>query len=373
MGTNTLARGTTFAFGSGFGFQPNMYRKDSGVLILERLAMFRSGTFRDSTGYQMTYDPLHMKQIVDNYEWLRDKKIFDDIPVRDGHPGWLIHGLEGNGKVVGWHDKVWTETLTAPHDDTEYDYILADIRITDPSAAASIENGTWRNRSAEIGRYTTNTEAEFWPVYMGVAYVDIPAVEGLKFSSSNTTPDRQVYVFMDSKETGVGTEPTTTTGQPQGTPLLGVTPAPQAFSINGQSLTDPVVVQNHITALEKFQAETVEGNRVAFVTGLAASNKILATQVDSLTAFAKGLNGEQFVAWQATFEAAPVQPVLGQHASGTTNPENTAQNQPTAAPAQEVTDLEVVKMHKHAGTPKAQIEAGASYKRLQAAGKAPVL
>lgn len=371
MGTNTLARGTTFAFSAGFGMQPNIYRKDSGILVVERFAVFRSGTFRDSTGYQMTYEGIHIKQMIDNHEHLRDNKLFDDIPVRDGHPGWIISGMEGSGKVIGWHDKVWSENLEAPHDGEKYDYVLTDIRITDPVAAASVENGTFRNRSAEVGRYTTNSEAEFWPVYMGVAYVDIPAVEGLKFSNSNTSPDRQVYVFMDSKETGVGTE-STTTGQPQGAPLLGVPIAPQAFSINGQSTTDPLTVQNHITVLEKFQAETVEGNRVAFVTGLAASNKIMATQVDGLTEFAKKLSGEQFAAWQATFETAAEQPVLGQHASGVTNPGNAAQNQ-TGAASQETTDLEVVKMHKHAGTPKAQIEAGASYQRLKAAGKAPTL
>lgn len=371
MSTKTLAKGTTFAFGSGFGLAPTMYRKDSGILVVERAAMFRSGTFRDSMGIQNTWESLHMKQIIDNYEHLRDNKLFDDVPVRDGHKGWLIRDLPGNGQVVGWHDKIWTENLEAPHDGEKYDYILADIRITDPEAAAKIESGTWRNRSAEIGTYVTNSEAEFWPVYVGVAYVDIPAVEGLKFSNSNTTtPDRQVYVFMDSKETSVGTEPTTT-GQPQApAPLLGVPAPTQSFSIDGQTSSDPVAVQAHITALEKFRSETAEANRSNYVTQLAASGKILATQVDGLTNFAKGLSDAQFAEWQKTYSDAPAQSVLGNHASGVTNPTGQAAA-PTAADAQLATDLEVYGMHKRAGTPLDQLKKMASYKRLEAANKLP--
>lgn len=372
MSARTLARGTTFAFGSGFGIAPNMFRKDSGVLVVERLAMFRSGTFRDSTGYQQTWETLHMKQIIDNYEHLSEKKIFTDVPVRDGHKGWLVHDLPGNGQVFGYHQKIWTEKLTAPHDDTEYDYILADIEVTDPAYAAKIENGTLRNRSAEIGMYVTNDEAEFWPVYMGVAYVDIPAVEGLRFSG-NQSRDPQVYVFMNSpaKETGV-TVTQTPAGQPQvpAAPLMGVPQPVQSYSINGATVSDPVAVQNHILALEQFRSETSEANRTNFVNGLAAANKILAAQVPSMIAFATALSPESYTAWVATFEVAPEQSVLGQHVSGVTNATGQAAT-PTPADAQVETDLGIVKMHRQAGTPAKQLEGMASYKRLLAAGKLP--
>lgn len=372
MSTKTLARGTTFAFGSGFGIAPTMYRKDSGLLVLERVAMFRSGTFRDSSGYQNTWETIHMKQLIDNYEHLRDKKIFDEIPVRDGHKGWLVRDLPGNGQVMGWHDKIWTEKLTAPHDDVEYDYILADIRITDPAYAAKVENGTLINRSAEIGGYTTNDEAEFWPVYMGVAYVDIPAVEGLRFSR-NETMDRQVYVFMDKKETGVGADQNPT-GQSTAVPAPLLTAPPQAFSINGASVTDPVAVQQHISALEEFQRGTAEAIRVDYVNGLATANKILASQVDGLVAFAKGLSAEQFAAWKTLQDGTAAPAALGVHGSGVTNAGNAAEGQAVSAADDKVNvDLEVVAMHRRTGTSVENIKKTASYKRLEAAGKAPVL
>jgi hypothetical protein len=377
MTTRTLSRGSTFAFGSGFGFAPTMFKKDNGSLVIQRAAMFRSGTFRDSLGIQNTWEGIHINQIISNYEHLRDSGIFTDIPVRDGHKGWLIHDTPGTGAVIGYHTKLWSEKLTAPHDGAEYDYLLADIEITDPVAAEKVQNGTFRNRSAEISPYVTNAEAEFWPVYVGVAYVDIPAVEGLKFSASGPEgSDRKVYVFMDNKETGVETQ-TATAGQPaaaQETPqLLGISQPAASFSINGQSTSDPVAVQSHITALENFRRETAEANRANFVTGLAAANKILATQVDSLTNFAKGLSDEQFAQWTATFDAVAPQSLVANHGGGVTNPGNAAESGQTAGDKQVDIDLETVKQHRRVGTKPEQIKQTASYKRLEAAGKAPAL
>lgn len=370
MSTLTLPKPSVFAFSTGFGLQPTQYRKDNGALVLQRVAVFRSGTFRDSMGYQSTWESIHMKQMIDNWNHLRDGKLFDDIPVRDGHPGWLIHGLPGNGKVVGWHTALATEKLKSPVDDTEYDYILADYEITDPEAAANIENGTWRNRSAEIGTYTTNSEAEFWPVYMGFAYVDIPAVEGLKFRGANGV--RVHAIQLDDKEIGVADNPTTAPGKTDsGLPFQLGGSAAQVYSINGQQITDPVAVQTHINTLEQFRRDTLEQNRKDFVTGLASNGKITATQVDSLAAFALGLSPEQYDSWTKTYEAAPALSVLQQHGVTVTNPTNTAQGNPQEEQLKiwEAT----VQQHKLAGTPKAAIEKTESYKKLVAAGRTPAL
>jgi hypothetical protein len=380
MSTATLSRASLFAFSTGFGLTPVLYRKDNGSLKMERVAVFRSGTFRDSAGIQATYEKLHIDQLVGNFNHLKDSGIFPDVPVRDGHPSWLVRGLPGNGKVVGYHDKVWTENLAAPHDGQNYDYVLTDMNITDPEAARSIENGTWRNRSAEIISYLSNTEAEYWPVLGGVAWVDIPAVEGLKFQSSNvgaaTGAARQMYVFME-KETGVGAEPNTTTApQPSAAPapaLLGVTPPAQVYSVNGSQVTDPAAVQAHITSLEMFRAETVEAGRKSFVSGLAAANKILASQVEGLEAFATSLTPDQFTAWSKTFDAAPVQPALANHAAGVTNPGNAAQ-QPVDEKAMKLdTAREIVANHRRAAMPAEQIKQTKSYKALVAAGETPDL
>jgi hypothetical protein len=372
-----------FNYANGFGFKPVMYAKDNGNLVLERVAVFRSGTFRDSMGYQNTWEKIHIKQMVDNFEHLRNNGTFDDVPVRDGHPGWLIHGLPGNGRVVGWHTSLQAEELEGPHDGVLYDYLFAALEITDPEARAQIENGTWRNRSAEIGTYVTNSEAEHWPVYMGVAYVDIPAVEGLKFSSSQGHASPKMYVMMD-RETGVGDTTTAPVTQP-GTPAQGATaalpfaapsaPAQQVFAVNGAQVTDPVAVQAHISALEKFRSDTTEQNRKDFVTALAAgtSPRIAATQVDALTEFALGLSPEQYESWTKTWGDAPVPSVLGNHGAGVTNHNNAAQSAPDPQADQISIWSETVRQHKLAGTPKAAIEKTDSYRKLVAAGQTPVL
>ncbi len=367
-------RGSAFSIGSGFGWKPTMFRKDNGALSVEGAAVFRSGTFRDSMGEQGTWEPLHIKQAVDNYNHLSSSGIFADVPVRDGHSGWIISNMPGNGRVVGYHTKLWNEQLTAPHDNQNYEYLLTNFDITDPRAAEQILNGTWRNRSAEMGTYRTNSEAEYWPVYMGVAYVDIPAVEGLKFSGNQPAATGRLFVFMDTKETGVATDtPGTPQGQAAPAALLGVPQPATSFSINGAATTDVVAVQTHITALERFRAETQESNRTDFVTSQVQAGKLLATQVDSMGAFAKSLTPEQFEAWKATFTAAPVTPLTANHGGGVSNPDNSAQSGVSAEDQAVANDLETVRMHRMAGTSSDKIKETASYKRLVVANKAPVL
>ncbi len=378
-------RPSLYNYSSGFGLKPVMYAKDNGRLVLERFAVFRSGTFADSMGIENTWEEIHIKNMVDNFKHLRDNGTFDDVPIRDGHPGWLIHGMDGNGKVVGWHTDLESEELESPHDGQKYHYLFGKIEITDPYARQQIENGTWRNRSAEIGTYVTNSKAEHWPVYMGVAFVDIPAVEGLKFSSPQGHATPKLYVMMD-RETGVGDTTAAPVNQPNaGAPAQGnaaalpfaapSAPAMQVYAVNGVQVSDPVAVQAHITALEQFRRDTTEQNRLNFVNGLAAgpNPRIAATQVEALGKFALGLTPEQYEAWTATWGEAPVPSVLGNHGAGVTNADNAAE-----APADPKADqIEVwkatVRQHALAGTPKAVIEKTASYKALVAAGQTPAL
>lgn len=375
MTAPTSLRATTFAVSNGFGFKPTMFKKNNGNLALERVAVFRSGTFRDSMGIQNTWEKIHIDQMLSNYKHLRDNNIFADVPVRDGHPGWLIHGLQGNGKVVGWHTNVYTEELASPHDGEKYHYILGDFEITDPEGQQQIENGTWRNRSAEIGNYTTNSEAEFWPVYLGVAYVDIPAVEGLRFSSPNGNV--KFYLMMD-KENGVGDTTSTTAapGQPTGQPVPALPfgsrdAAPQVYAVNGVQVSDPVAVQGHINTLEQFRKDTTEQNRKDFVTGLAHSKKIGANQIDALSAFALNLTPAQYADWVKTYGDAPVSSVLGNHGDGVTNANNAAQSDTKAD--QHLIWSETVKAHMMAGMSVEAVKNTASYKHLVAAGQTPQL
>lgn len=395
-----FSRRSMFAFSNEEfgGVKPKMHRTSSGGLVVEGVPVFRSGTFRDSRGVQATWEDIQIRQMVENYDYLKSKKILLEVPIRDGHPGWIVNGAPGMGQVIGWHSNLYSKKLEAPHDKQEYLYVLGDFEVTDPAAAEKVENGTFRNRSAEIGAYVTNNEAEFYPVYLGVAYVDLPAVEGLRFSGHSQAQDpagQQFFVFLDGfnfsqpKESGVTQSimPAVQAAAPPAAPAAQAAPAPaaQAFSffVNGAPTVDFTAVQTHITMLEKFRADTTEANRVAFVAGLSTSGRILATQVEATEAFAKSLNDEQYVAWSKTWEGAQSSPLVGQHAAGTPSAGGVAPQAPggmapqTATPAaadQKFADDEaIVRMHTMAGTPADKIKLSPAYKRLAAANRAPEL
>lgn len=365
--TNTLASGRgnaalLFAGNMARHIEPTVYRKDSGVLVVQGQPVFRSGTFRDSMGYQQTWEPLHMDQMAAHFEMLRNRGLFSDIPVRDGHPGFIARGMPGNGKVVGWHTGLVTRELES-HTGQKETFLLADYEITDPDARAAWENGTFRNRSSEVGEYTTNDEATFWPVYMGFAFVDIPAVEGLNSVSgfSQSASGRQYTILRESTVTGSTGTPQTSGGNPPQVPTIGL----QQFSINGAPTSDPLAVQAHITSLETFRSETLQSGRHSYVDGLATAGRILATQVDGFKAFATGLSDEQFAAWRTAMDVAPVVPALGLH--GAPAQQSTPGAPEDAKVVAEVDTLRnIVSMHSARGASPEEIKGLNSYKRLVA-------
>jgi hypothetical protein len=356
--------------------QPTMFRKDNGALVVQGQPVFRSGTFRDSMGIQSSWEPLHMQQMLANYEHLKNNSVLKDIPVRDGHPAFLVRGLPGTGKVVGWHTGLSTKILEMP-DGQKETFLLADYELTDPAAQASYENGTFRNRSAEVGGYMSNDEAEFWPVYMGFAFVDFSAVEGLNSASGfsynhgarlvQQVGDQKFTVLMEKEFPVTGT-PTSqiANGGIQAPPPPPVQPVqPMAFSVNGVPTSNPAEVQNHILALEAFRSETMESGRFSYVEKLATDGKLMAPQVDGMKAFAKSLTDEQFTAWKAGMDATPASPVLGNHGA---QPGQSAPTAPAEAAAQ--TKIEtlrnVVSMHTARGASVEEIKATSSYIQLVA-------
>lgn len=372
---------------------------DPGTLVLTGVPVFKAGTFRDSWGEQSTWSEEDLQMMVDNYAKLRDDFLFEDVPVRDGHPSFLMGLSPGAGEVIGWHSDIRLEKLEA-RDGNTYPYLVADMEITEPHAAGKIQRRTWRNRSSEIGTYRTNADVEYSPVYMGVAYVDIPAVEGLKVNGhskfSRETGNRfftmagRDFSVSDNPQNPPGTgtpptqpSPTTPPAQPPvtppatpptsppapGVPAPGVTPpAPHAapsqineFRVNGQPTTDFAAVQRHIASLEGFQKETVEQGRKDFVAKLSSDNKILAAAIPGTEAFALGLSAEQFTAWKATWEIAPGNPALanhGQQSGGTPN---------GTSPRDERIEVlkEQVAQHKRTGLAEDKLVQLGSYKELQ--------
>lgn len=323
MTTLSLPRARSFfTLSDGFGIKPNFYRKGSKrTLVVEHEAVFRSGTFRDSSGYQNTWEDIHMRQMLDNFNYLRNNKIFENVPVRLGHPGFLINGTPGTGAVAGWHTALVTETLKAPHDGNEYDYVFADYEILDGKAADDYEAGLLRSRSAEIIPYFTNNEAEFWPTYAGFAFVDIPAVEGLNFSRDTSTtqggdaPARVIVMF--DKEIPSMTTPVSGVPAPADRPALGGAPQAQAhvFAINGQPVQDYAAVQRHITVLETQASEARTVARQAFVNGLAQRGAILATAIESFSGAVARMDDETYDLFVKGYEGVGVLPVVAQHAA----------------------------------------------------------
>lgn len=389
-------------------------KTDDIVLLVSDMPVFRSGTFRDSMGFQHTWEDIHIHQMVSNFDYLVAQKVFEDIPVRKGHGSFLGDPMDS---LIGWHSTLTAEVRTSKHDGEEYTYLLAEYEIFDKEAQVHIEGGHWRNRSSEVGFYLTNSEAEFWPVYQGFAYVDIPAVEGLngfskalskqsKFSMmmeeevgdvtapAETSTDQSSDTSAASSEDGdtaadqptdnsasdgSGGTPTTPPSSPEpggspepSSPTPPSSPPPtgehsaqggvSAFTIGGKASTDPTEVQTYINSLEAAQKEQIAAVRASFVKALADSNKIPATQVDALTQHAQGLSPEQYATWSASYESVPASPLFEKHgAEGGDGAGGPATNAKDA----EINQLKgVVAMHERTMTPE-QVKGTKSYKRLQ--------
>ena len=392
-------------------------KSDDIVLLVSDMPVFRSGTFRDSMGFQHTWEDIHIHQMVSNFDYLLAQKVFEDVPVRKGHGSFLGDPMDS---LIGWHSGVKAEVRTSKHDGEEYTYLLAEYEIFDKEAQAHIEGGHWRNRSSEVGFYLTNAEAEFWPVYQGFAYVDIPAIEGLNGFSKALSKQSKFSMMMEEEVGEVTTTPTDTKDQgtdapsggtsentdtttppdgggdsppttPPSSPEPGGSPEPStptppsepsppagsdpvagthstspngvsSFTVGGKKVSDPAEVQNYINSLETAQQEQIAAARASFVKALAEGNKIPATQVDALTQHAQGLSPEQYTAWSASDESVPASPLFEKHGA---EGGDGAGGPATSAKDAEMQNLRgIVAMHERTMTPE-QVKETKSYKRLK--------
>lgn len=344
-GTPTLERMNVRLFQTGLGGSDYTFTKAAdGTAEVEGLKVFKAGTFRDSMGIQNTWDVEHLTQMVFNFDMLRERGVLPNVPVRADHSSSV-------DKLVGWINALRVDG----------NFLRADYKFTEPDAAEKFDRKTYLNRSAEIGLYETNDEAFYWPVFLGFAFVDLGAVEGLY-----SQPERKFTVITD-KETAVP-ESNTQTPPPApaglfNRPTAGGTEQPVTFSIGGRTVADPVAVQSHISVLEKFQSDAMEAARKGYIESLATDGKIAAPQVDGLKAFADTLSDEQFAAFRTTWDAAPKTGLFERHGNGVSNTDGKQGTTDTGQPT-EVEELEaVVAMHRRSGTP--NIEKLDSFKRLQ--------
>lgn len=382
---------TSFFLHSGYGLDENIkvYKGSNGNKIYKGVPVFRTGTFSDSMGYVQTWESLHLDQMIDNNSYLSKNLIVPQWPTRDGHSAYLLGGVQGRGNVVGWIQNMETKKLKSPlkNDDEKYTYLLNDYEVTEPYAQEKLDNGTWKHRSSEIGTYKTNNQVELAPTFMGFAFVDIPAVEGLNFSTPNrvrfyvdlgganftkekTTVDPTGTVVPDLPFHTAPSGNQTATPPAQHAAPNGGTPAPFTFSCNGVSLSDPTLVQAYINKFEAFMTEHRTATRQAFVNGLVVANKIPAPQEAEYFKHALTLNDEQYGFWCGTMSSGPVIGTLAAHGAGqATHGQQASPNAPVAPQTQAIQDAkDRIKMHRSAGTSQKVIETTPGWKLLQAAG-----
>lgn len=356
MSTSTLPlnrRSTVFARHLGNAsrkhFAESKSQPGKQALIIEGQPVFRSGTFRDSEGYEATWDKSHMDQMVFHFSMLGSNGIFSDVPVRKGHPdrGGIFGGESRNvmDELVGYVTSLKAEDRTNPVDGQTYTYLVADFEILEPEAQAKIESGLWRNLSAEIGPTFTNNNAEYWPVFSGVAYVDRPAVEGLKAHAAAT---HQITVITEEDmttstpsagpaipapaapaagQTAQHAAPAAPAAPAPAAPAAAPAAAPHAFTIAGQSVSDFAAVQavlDEVVDLRNFRQAAEENGREQFVNGLISANKIAVTQKDDALAYVKGLNTEQFAAYSKLMGGAPAVGMLANHGGMDNTPQTYA-------------------------------------------------
>lgn len=336
----------------------------AGTLVngsrLKDFKVFKSGTFKDSARIERTWTDDDLKQMVGHFGLLRGLNIVPNVPVRKNH-GRSIDDVIG-----------YIESLTF-----ENGYLLADIVFTEPDAANKFERGTFRNRSLEVGGYETNDESFYYPTVLGLAFVDLPAVEGL-FNQGNepvTTILLEDYEMADDNSSTDDNDDQETQDQDwlaaasyaQGLEDAARNFAPKTFTVNGASESNYTAVQAHIEQLEAFRTESISAGRTGFVDQLVAGNKLPAPQAETMKTLVETFTSDQFDAFKASYEAAPANTLFEKHGDGegtVTNPDGDTDTDP--AKDQYEVDAEVVSMHKKSGMPEEQIHNTDSYKRMVA-------
>lgn len=152
--------------------------------ILKNIEIFKAGIFK---GIEFKISAL--EKMVANFYVLKSHGIFDHVPVRSDHPGWLgevgvidrVGGYVKDLRVVGKK-------------------LVADVRITSKEMLEKIKEGSYVQRSAEIGNYRDNNGDTWIPCLWGFAWVDIPAVEGLSPTFSFSKDKNVDIVKLNSED-----------------------------------------------------------------------------------------------------------------------------------------------------------------------------
>lgn len=275
---------------------------DKGTLI-KNIEIFKAGTFKGIEFQQSALD-----KMVANFHFLKDHGTFPNVPVRADHAGWLgevgvidrVGGYVSDLRVVG-------------------SKLVADIRVTSDAMLSKIMEGSYINRSSEIGSYEDNKGNIYSPTLYGFAFVDIPAVEGLspKFSFSKDKNIKLINLNIMGEEIVEEVVETPVVETPLETPTEEVVETPVETPVVETS-TEVVeeVIENAaiVTSIEFSKAFPVEAAELeefrkekfnAFIDSLIAAGKMLPANKDAELAFAKSLSSDQFASYKTVKESTP--------------------------------------------------------------------
>lgn len=330
----------------------NVAENENGTGTVTGLKVFRVGSHRDSKGKKRSYEAADLDKMVDKFNELRDAGILPHVPVRADHSSSVLN-------IVGYFAGLRREG----------DFLVADVEFTEPSALEKFKRGTFRGRSLEVGKYQDGADKIHENVVQGLAFVDLPAVErlyrkefpeeGTTVTEENQTPEPQTFRLRGVATTDYAAVQTyiDETEKNQGQP-----PERHNFRVAGAEVNDPAAVQQHIDGLETFRKDVRENARVEFVKQLAKDSKIAATQIDTLTEHAKGLDDEQYKTFCASYEKAPANSMFNKTGDG-----DGANNDDKSKEHTEKDDLEeMIAEFRRMDWSDKQIEESTAYKRLQA-------
>jgi hypothetical protein len=325
--------------------------EDDAGLHIRGLKVFRTGLLFDSEGRQHDWTEEELDAAVENFRALSDE--LPNVPVRVGH-------TRNPHDLAGYYEAIRREG----------NFLVADILVTEPDIAAKVKRRTFRSRSIEIGAFRSQRHGLSWPVVLGLAFVDIPAVSGLYESpetgktftvitESGTMPDVKPPAQPVNDQTMFAAY------YAQGLADGASAVTPPSFMCFGEALADPAKVQEHIAVLETFQRESIEGSRKNFVKSLIDNKVLLATQKDNFEALVLSMTPEQYEKFEKGYEGVGTNPVLGQFGGG--NHSGDSADDTTDPVKDRISELEAVVRHHELAkvlSPE-QISELASYKELQ--------
>lgn len=397
-----------------------------GTKIVHGKKVFKTGTFKDSTGTERTWTNLDLEKMVQNFHKLKDGNLLDGVPLR------VDHSFSARD-LIGWIVNLYSDG----------NFLLADLHFTEFSAYEKWQKGTFAPVSSEIAPYETNSGEIYYPTLIGVAFVDIPAVEGL-YRASGVSSDRvtavpvpspildsgskllyeigQEDLHMPISETQIeNNEDVVTEDAPsedasteelptQEVEVVEVESEDEAeaevelsavdieaqikvleallaervaeesellelslnsksvavstFRVNGFEMSDRAAVQAHIDSLEQFRSASIDGERRSFVEGLVRENKILANQASDMTDLSLSMDESQYAKFKSSYQGVGANPLLGAYGNSVTNISSTSGTSIDKIRDEISIHEAVVGRHRLAGKPEEWITKCESFRRL---------